>query len=594
MLGKNFNGWIIKPYNNGEQNRKDPSVIAQGGVAILRYAENSLGKKAVVKFLKPKFHDNEQHRKRIVREAKTLLKLNHPNIVQVIDLVDTDKYLGLIMEFLDGEDLKEKIKKEDRPINEETLVPWLIHITDALDHAHTEFQIYHRDIKPSNLFLTKRGQIKLIDFGIVKEAEAEEEITQTLQMVGTPAYMSPEQVETPAEVDGRSDIYSLAATAVTLLTGELPYGKTSSSSQSVYALQRQVVDTPVVIPNRISKGLKQVLAKALEKKKENRYSTCREFKTALETAYLQHTPFNPSPQPPPPKPKKTKPKAVWGVSILLAVLIALIAWWMFPNSGNCDQCYTYKQPATIGGKKKAVVEIMPNSLTSTIIEIDREKHWEVFKQGRKANTVVMEGIQSNRGKDALREYIGSIVEQGVNKEDIEFLTTSENESSANVNRIVQLLREIDNAEYNPTIASPKDRAEYTMHALLNEENEPQSLVALFENDQLIVGWREQNHTPVFHIANSVNGVSEVAEIIPNDRSKCFVVGGLPNAIAANCNSRANFICLPNPPEEDEYFTGRFAAQKAFYDALLQNTSFNDIIVGQQANYALGYLINQRY
>jgi len=585
MLGKNFNGWIIKPYNNGE---KDPSVIAQGGIAILRYAENSLGKKAVVKFLKPKFHDNEQHKKRIVREAKTLLKLNHPNIVQVIDLVDTDEYLGLIMEFLDGEDLKEKIKKEDCTINEETLVLWLIQITDALDHAHTEFKIYHRDIKPSNLFLTKRGQIKLIDFGIVKEAEAEEEITQTMQMVGTPAYMSPEQVETPTEVDGRSDIYSLAATAVTLLTGELPYGKTTSSSLSVYALQRQVVDTPVVIPDHISEGLKKVLAKALEKKKEDRYSTCREFKTALEEACLQPSP------PPSPKTKKTKPKAVLGLSFLLVMLIALIAWWMFPNSGNCDQCYTYEQPATIGGKKKALVEIMPNSLTSTIIEIDREKHWEVFKQGRKANTVVMEGIQSSQGRDALREYIGSILEQGVNKEDIEFLTTSEYKPDANVSRVVELLKGIDNAKYNPTIASPKDRAEYTMHALLNEENEQQSLVALFENDRLIVGWREQNHTPVSHIANSVNGVNEIAEIIPNDRSKCFVVGGLPDAMAANCNSRANFICLPNPPEEDKYSTGRFAAQKAFYDALLQNTSFNDIIVGQQANYALGYLINQRY
>ena len=227
LQGKTICGYTIK------------SQLGIGGMAEVWYAENKIGKKAAIKLLLPKFCDEEAVVSRFITEAKVMVVLDHPNIRQVYDYDNLDGRPAIVMEYLDGDDLKARMKGGQKFTNDE-LKKWWNQLVDALKYTHEE-GIVHRDIKPGNIFIDKKGNVKLLDFGIAKVRESISS-TQTGQKIGTLMYMSPEQVLDSKHIDYHTDIYSLAVTFVHLLTGKRPYDSENSSD---YMIQNQIVTKPL-------------------------------------------------------------------------------------------------------------------------------------------------------------------------------------------------------------------------------------------------------------------------------------------------------------------------------------------------------------
>ena len=227
MQGKSISGYTLQ------------RLLGTGGMAEVWYAENKIGKKAAVKLLLPKLCQDENVVSRFLTEAKVMVELNHPNIRQVYDYGDIDGRPAIVMEYLDGSDLKARLKRGQR-FTQEELVKWWNQLADALNYTHKK-GIVHRDIKPGNIFVDREGDVKLLDFGIAKVRESISK-TQTGQKLGTLMYMSPEQVKDSKHIDYRTDVYSLAVTFVHLITGKKPYDSDTSSD---FDIQLSIVSKPL-------------------------------------------------------------------------------------------------------------------------------------------------------------------------------------------------------------------------------------------------------------------------------------------------------------------------------------------------------------
>lgn len=250
--------------------------LGEGGMADVYLAKNTLGKKFTIKILKSELFSKAVIRQRFVNEAKVMLSLDHPHIRQVIDFHEEKNLMAIIMEYLDGHDLDTYIEKNGA-VSLKQAIDWFKHILPAFSYTH-EQDIVHRDVKPSNLFLSKNGSIKVLDFGIAKIIDNNLSLTGTTSKMGTPMYMSPEQIQTPKEVDYRTDIYSLGVTLYVLLTGQKPYDDTTDSE---FGIQTKIVNQPLPeIPN-ISPKVNYVIAKATAKDPKNRYINCEQFLKAL-------------------------------------------------------------------------------------------------------------------------------------------------------------------------------------------------------------------------------------------------------------------------------------------------------------------------
>lgn len=227
MEGKIISGYTLK------------RLLGVGGMAEVWYAENKIGKKAAVKMLLPNLCADENVKSRFYTEAEVMVKLDHPNIRQVLDYGDIDGRPAIVMEYLEGEDLKARMKRGQRFTDEE-LKRWWNQLVSALNYTHQK-GIVHRDIKPGNIFVDRDGNVKLLDFGIAKVRDSISK-TQTGQKLGTLMYMSPEQVLDSKHVDYRTDIYSLAVTFVHLITGKRPYDSDTSSD---FEISEQIVRKPL-------------------------------------------------------------------------------------------------------------------------------------------------------------------------------------------------------------------------------------------------------------------------------------------------------------------------------------------------------------
>ena len=256
--------------------------IGKGGMgAVYKARQPTLDRFVALKILAPNVANDPGFAERFNREARALARLNHPNIVAVHDFgraemppgqeapqnFPTDSIHYLVMEFVDGANLRE-VERAGRlqPEQALTIVP---QICEALQFAHGE-GIVHRDIKPENILLDKRGRVKITDFGIAKILGVQAgkiSLTGAKDVVGTPHYMAPEQVEKPSTVDHRADIYSLGVVFYEMLTGELPLGKFAAPSRKVHVDVR----------------LDEVVLKALEKEPQLRYQQASVLKTDLET-----------------------------------------------------------------------------------------------------------------------------------------------------------------------------------------------------------------------------------------------------------------------------------------------------------------------
>jgi predicted Ser/Thr protein kinase len=243
-------------------------LIGKGGMgAVYQARQPALDRFVALKILRPNLAGDPGFEERFTREARALARLNHPNIVAVYDFGKAGELHYLVMEFVEGANLR-AVQRAGRiaPGQALQIVP---QICDALQFAHGE-GIVHRDIKPENILFDKKGRVKITDFGIAKMGGDVREklgLTGAKDVVGTPHYMAPEQVERPQSVDHRADIYSLGVVFYELLTGELPLGKFSVPSDKAAVDER----------------LDDVVLRALEKEPARRYQQAREIKTDVQT-----------------------------------------------------------------------------------------------------------------------------------------------------------------------------------------------------------------------------------------------------------------------------------------------------------------------
>ena len=245
-------------------------LIGEGGMSSVFEAEhNRLGRKVAIKVLHPSFLQNSAIRNRFINEAQMMEVLQHPNITRVLDFHDSGDELCLVMEFLDGVDLNKWVKLNG-PMQTDRILSILNQILPALQYAHDK-GVIHRDIKPSNIFVNPDGHVKILDFGISKLIGSSSD-TVTGTYLGTPMYMSPEQVKDTKNINHLSDIYSLGVTIYFLVTGKAPY----SASDSQFSIWTKIVQEP--LPGIFDIGVwGTIVEMACKKDASDRYQNCTLF-----------------------------------------------------------------------------------------------------------------------------------------------------------------------------------------------------------------------------------------------------------------------------------------------------------------------------
>ena len=252
------------------------SRLGRGGMGtVYKAVDETLEREVAIKVLNPDLADSDLL-KRFRAEAVTLARLNHPNIATLFELGRQGDELLMVMEFVRGETF-DKLSDRVGPMPFERAAYLCTQVLDALTHAHRA-GIVHRDLKPSNLMLAESGVVKVMDFGIARMVGTEH-LTTDGYMMGTPAYMAPEQVM-GSEVDGRADLYSIGVVLFRLLTGSLPF----KADTAVAMIQKQIKDAPTPLRQfraELPVWCEQILDRALAKPPENRYQMAAEFRGAL-------------------------------------------------------------------------------------------------------------------------------------------------------------------------------------------------------------------------------------------------------------------------------------------------------------------------
>src|SRR6267143_3311061 len=258
--------------------------LGEGGMGVVYLAEDTtLGRQVAMKFLTSTAAD---YRARFLREARAVSLLSHPNIATVFDYGETSEGQPyIVMELIKGRPLNEKLREGSLPLPEAVRI--VSSIAEALGEAHHQ-GVVHRDVKPSNVVITERGQVKVLDFGLVKQLYEQHSLggdpnlptlpftrTRSDVIVGTPMYLSPEQA-TGKKVDARSDLFALGVVLYECITGQAAFG-----GSSIIEIGAQIIHVTPPIPStvndRIPPELDRITTKAMEKKIEARYQSAEEL-----------------------------------------------------------------------------------------------------------------------------------------------------------------------------------------------------------------------------------------------------------------------------------------------------------------------------
>jgi serine/threonine protein kinase len=246
------------------------AFIGQGGMgAVYKAAQPELDRTVAIKVLPPETAADPEFTERFRREAATLARLDHPNIVKLFDYGQREGCAYFVMEFVDGVDLSQRIAKGPLPLNEAFAIT--SQLCDALQHSH-ERGVVHRDIKPGNILLAPDGRVKVADFGLARLVHpdaADHRLTRTRATLGTPRYMAPEQMTPASDIDHRADIYAVGVVLYEMLTGSIPAGRFDPPSEKVTLLNPRI---------------DEVVLRALSAEPERRHATATEVKNSFREA----------------------------------------------------------------------------------------------------------------------------------------------------------------------------------------------------------------------------------------------------------------------------------------------------------------------
>lgn len=312
--------------------------IAEGGMGVVYKARQvSMDRLVAVKVLLPKLANDRAGRERFVREARAVAKLSHPNIVSGIDAGEVGGVYYFVMEYLDGEPMDQELRRRGPlPWREATTI--VRQVALALDHADRH-GIVHRDVKPGNIMLLKDGTVKLADLGLaLATASDDAALTQAGMIIGSPAYLSPEQARGDSALDIRSDIFSLGLSFFEMMTAQRAYAGSSPISVLTELLTRDV-GMERLAAHGVPAGVTTVLAKMLQRDPSQRYQTPRQLCADLDSVLEDREPANAgsastadvaplaSPAPPLSNNLMRSRAARLGLASLFVVLLSLAAMW---------------------------------------------------------------------------------------------------------------------------------------------------------------------------------------------------------------------------------------------------------------------------
>ena len=272
LIGRIFKGYKVTRF------------IARGGMGLVfEGVQESLDRSVAIKFLYPHLSDDQQFRERFEREARAIARLDHPNIVRVLDFGSEDQMHFMILDFIDGVSLRDhliRVHADGLTLRTETVASIIQQVGSALSYAHERGYV-HRDVKPGNIMLAKNGRVFLTDFGVVKDVGALQG-TMTGAVIGTPEYMAPEQAN-GANVGPPADLYALAIVAYEMLVGRVPF----QSATPVAVLTKHLHEPPAppsTIAPWFGPELDAVFLRALAKNPNERFPTAAEFSQSLIAA----------------------------------------------------------------------------------------------------------------------------------------------------------------------------------------------------------------------------------------------------------------------------------------------------------------------